>query len=371
MKKTTAILQAVLVNYFYATNAGFFYFLIVILFAAPTAPLYFHLSLITGIVQSQVFLALVMLVWLLYNVKCINYVLKQLNQPRQAFLFCLNSLSLGRTYILMVYVQVLVYLPVLLYAVAMVWVAVKKREYWCVTEVLIFNAALIMLTALLFVFTLQKRQLFKKQLVSPSINLHIKKPFFSLPLYFLLHGRKQMLFVTKIFSLALLFGFLKLYEPDRYDIRPLELCLLLTAASHSAIVYQVRLFEDEFLSFSRNLPLHIIRRFLQVMALYTCLLLPEIILVLKGLQVHFALYDYPQLVLQLVAFPCIFHVVLLLETMNMEQYLRVVFWIMAASFFILLYNPGVFLFVAILLLALALFNSYFYVYEKKYNKPGE
>jgi hypothetical protein len=263
-------------------------------------------------------------------------------------------------------VQMLVYLPVLLYSAAIVWLAFKNGEYWCVIEVLLFNATIIMGTAYLYVFALQKKQLFQNKLASLTLRLHIKKAFFSLPLFFVWHERKQMLFVTKLFSLALLFGFFKLYEPDRYDIRPLQLCLLLTTASHCAIVFQVRLFEEEYLRFSRNLPLHTAWRFLRTMAMYTCLLLPELIFLFKGLHVHFALIDYPQLFLQVIALLCMFHVVLLLEDMSMEQYLRVVFWTMAACFFILLYNPGITFFVAILLLAFALFHSYYYDFEKKY-----
>ena len=89
MITTITILQKVLVNYFYKVNAGFFLFGFFVLFGLPISPVAFHLSLISGIIQSQVFVAVVMLIWLLYNLKCLDYILKQLRDPRQSSCFAL------------------------------------------------------------------------------------------------------------------------------------------------------------------------------------------------------------------------------------------------------------------------------------------
>lgn len=78
------------------------------------------LKIITGIIQSQMFLSIVMLIWFLYNLKCLDYTLKQLNHPRQSFLFCFNNLSAKKTYLYMLYVQVFLYAPVLIYSAIMV-----------------------------------------------------------------------------------------------------------------------------------------------------------------------------------------------------------------------------------------------------------
>ncbi|WP_018615081.1 hypothetical protein [Segetibacter koreensis] len=366
MTKGSSILQRVLVNHFYKVNAGLFIFGFFVLFGLPFSPLAFHLSIITGIIQSPVFLASVMVTWLLYNFKCIDYILHQLADPRQSFLFCLNSLSFKKLYLYMVYVQALVYLPVILYALAIVWLALAKQQYWCAIAVLLFNVIVVSLTALIYIVSIQKKNLFKARFALPTFNINISKPLFIIPLLFLWHDRKQMLFVTKIFSLLILFGFIKLYVPDRYDIRPLQLLLLITAASHSAIVFHIRAFEEEFLSFTKNLPITIISRFMRMSIMYTLLLLPEFLFVFKGLNVHFVIADYPQILLMGIALLCMFHVVLLTDKTDMEQLIRVVFAIIAACFFILLYDPGLLLPAAIMLLAFVLYNSYYYSYEKKY-----
>lgn len=366
MTKAVRILQQVLVNHFYKINSGFFVFGFFVLFGLPFSPLAFHISLITGIIQSPVFLFCVMLTWLLYNLKCIDYILKQLSGPKQNFLFCLNSLSLRKIYQCMLYVQALVYMPVLFYSTAIAWLAFKKEQYACMIEVLLFNVIVVSSTAIIYVIGIQKRDLLKRKIFLPAIDTTISKPFFLIPLLFVWNERKQMLFVTKVFSLLLLFGFMQLYVPEQYDIRPLQLLLLITAASHSTIVYEIRAFEEEYLSFTKNLPVTIVARFIRMVGMYTLLMLPELLFLFKGFQVHFTITDYPQLLLMVIALLCLFHVVLLLDQTNMEQMMRIVFGIIAACFFIILYNPGLLLPVPVMLLVFVLYNSYYYNYERKY-----
>jgi hypothetical protein len=102
--------------------------------------------------------------------------------------------------------------------------------------------------------------------------------------------------------------------------------------------------------------------------MYACLLLPELIFLFKGIPMHFLLPDYPQLFLQLIALLCMFHVILLLDDTSKEQLIRTVFGICTGCFFILLYNPGLILSAAILALSSALYSTYYYNCEKRYNK---
>ena len=100
--------------------------------------------------------------------------------------------------------------------------------------------------------------------------------------------------------------------------------------------------------------------------MYSCLLLPEFVFLFKGYQIHFLISDYPQILLFVVALLSLFHVVLLLEDLEVELLIRIVFAITAGCFFIMLYNPGMIFPCAILLLSFALFNSYYYSFEKKH-----
>lgn len=365
MTKVVSILHKVLVNYFYKVNAGLFLFLFFVFFGLPYSPLAFHFSLINGIIKSQLFLALVMLIWLLYNLKCVDYILKQIQHPHQSFLVCLNCLPNKKVYLYFLWVQVLVYMPILLYAIAIIIIAYKKQEYLCGLETLFFNLLILLLTPFAYLFALQRRHLVATNRALPGIQLKLPKPYFLYPLYFLFGNRKQMLLTTKFFSLLFLYGFMALYDHQINDVRPIQLCLLLVAASHCAIIYETRLFEEEYLEFTKNLPFTIIQRFLQMAAMYFCLLLPEIIILIKGINVQYSLIDFPGILLFLIALLCLFYTALILEHTNMEQLVRIVFGIMAGCFFIILYNPGIILPVAILALSFALYNAYYYYYEKR------
>lgn len=150
------ILHDVLINYFYKVNTGFFLFGFFVLFGLPISPLAFHLSIITGIIQSQIFLAVVMLMWFLYTLKCLDYTLKQLNHPRQSFLFCFHNLSAKKIYLYMLYVQLFLYAPVLIYSAFILFIAVKTQQYWCVTEIIFFNTIIVAATAFIYFTVIQK-----------------------------------------------------------------------------------------------------------------------------------------------------------------------------------------------------------------------
>jgi hypothetical protein len=141
---------------------------------------------------------------------------------------------------------------------------------------------------------------------------------------------------------------------------------LLAAAAHTAVVFEIRMFETGYLGFSKNLPIGLLHRFVCTLFMYACLLLPELLLLLKAVRVHFDLVDYPQLLLLLLALLCLFHVSLMLDETVMDDFIKIVFGICAANFFIILYNPGVLLSVAILILSFALYRSYYFYHEKSY-----
>jgi hypothetical protein len=261
-------------------------------------------------------------------------------------------------------VQVFIYLPILLYAGAIVFIAIKQNKWFFAFEVIAFNIALVSISTLVYVHALEKKTILP-QVKFPSVTIRSAKPLFLISLLHLWRSRKQMLFVTKTFSLLILWVFMFTYEPVRNDVRPLMLCMLLCVIAHSGIIFQVRYFDEEYLSFTKNLPITVLNRFTSLATVFTSIFLPELIFVWKGYGVHFLWQNYPQLVLMPIANMCFLYTVLLLEQSTMEQFVPVVFWISAAIFFILLYNPGIFTALVIILLSYALFVSYIYHYEKK------
>jgi hypothetical protein len=186
------------------------------------------------------------------------------------------------------------------------------------------------------------------------------KPVFSYAIFHLFRERKQMLLLTKVFTLLFLYGFIQLYEPYKPDPRPILLCFLLIVGSHSALIQQIRAFEREFLPFLRNLPMKIPIRFLHLLAMYGLLFLPELVYVWMAYPLHFTLLEYPQIVLMVLALAAFLHSILLVYEMPSEDYLNSVFGMMAVLFFVLLYNPGILFFLLVLLIAYVFFHHHIY-----------
>ncbi len=364
-KITHHILQRVLVFHFYRVNAGFFFFWFFLLFGVPAQVLSFHLSLIQGMIQSYVFLACTLFIWLLYTLKCINYTIKQLNDPRQNFLIVLNTLTHKEQFRYMLFVHIQLSLPLWVYAGVVAVIATQQQFYGSMITVILSNITMIFLSATVYRFYLRKKSL-TISIPQPRVFNSFRKPLFTIPLWFIWKERKQMLLVTKLFSLLLLYAFINLYEPDLPDIRPILLIMMLVAMAHCNIVSHIRSFEEIFLSFGRSFPIPLILRFGLLLITYSILLLPEFVFIWKGYPVHFTIVGFVELFLLAIALLSFYHSLLLMNDIDQDSYFRIVFMAGAVLFFIILYNPGIFLPLVVLGLSGILFASHFYTYEKRY-----
>ncbi len=363
---TLKIVQRVLVNAFYKANAGFFSFWFFMLFGIVQPVIGYHLSLIQGMIRDYIFLGCVVILWFFYSCKCIHFIARQYKEPANGFLLVLNKLSAGKQYRLMLWVHLQVYMPVLVYAIIVAIIAARQAFYASMAIVLISNTILVLLSAALYTRFLQKKEWQLLRFLVTTRSFTVSKPLFTLPLWFLWKDRRQMLMVTKVFSFFVIYVFAALYEPEQHDVRPLQLILLLVGIFHCAMVFQVRSFEEEYLGFSRSLPVARLQRFSGLLAAYTILLLPELLLIWRAYPAAFVSSDYPQLLLFAISIPVFLHSLLLMEEMDMESYIRIVFAAGAVLFFITLYNPGIILPVAVLLLSFAFFHAHFYTFEKRH-----
>jgi hypothetical protein len=371
MNKTIIkILQKVFIIHFYKLNAGFFLFGFVVLYGivAPGMLISYHLSLMQGMIQSYSFLGFVIFFWLLYTMKCIDYTVKQLNDPKQIFLFALHTLSNQQQFFYLLYVHTLIYLPVGLYASIVAMIAAKQGFYGSMFAVITSNILMMAGATYLYRIRLQRRAFIFFTLM-PEIHFRFKKQLCMLPLWFLMNHRKQMLLITKIFSLLLLYAFTNLYEPEQYDVRPILLIMLMIAMAHCTIVLQIRQFEESFLSFNRNLPVSILKRFVGMLWMFIILLLPEFLFVWKAFPIHFMVTDYPQIVLVPVSGMAFFYSILLMDDIDAESYYRIVFGMAAILFFIILYNPGILLFAFLTGISFILYGSHLFSFERRYVQP--
>jgi hypothetical protein len=366
MRNIAKILQLVLVNHFYKLNSGFFIFLFFALFGVVRGGqlIEFHLGLIQAILGSSLFLWIIIVIWGLYTLKCINYITKRLLEPGLSFLTCLNRLPKKQVFAWMCFVHFQVYFPVISYVIIIIAVAIRAHQYQQALLILISNGIFFLVAIQVYFKCLQLHcaDYFVLKLRLPT--LPFKKPFFLFPLYYIWQDRKPMLLLTKLFTLIFLYGFIQFYEPYRYDIRPMLLSVLLIIAAHTTIIFQIRSFESELLLFSRNLPISLWKRFIQILGLYFVLLLPELLFVWKGYPLHFNVFDYSQIVFMVISLPAFFHAILYTSIMNGDEYMKIVFAILAILFFLILYDLGILLFLLVVILAFVFFYFHYFEFER-------
>ena len=95
--------------------------------------------------------------------------------------------------------------------------------------------------------------------------------------------------------------------------------------------------------------------------------LPELAYVWKAYPLHFSLMDFPQLVAMVVILPAFFHCIQYTHEMKQDEFMNIVFGMLAVLFFMILYSLTFWLLVIILLITYVFFHFHYYEFEKTNN----
>lgn len=371
MSAVSRILSKIFIGRFYIRNTGFFLLLFYLLFGVVDGgqlPRY-HYTLLLGIVGSVHLLLLALLLWLLYNLKCMAYVLKTVTAKEYSFLYAtLGSLQGPRKRYAWALVQAGIYAPVLIYSGIAVVVACFNGYYGAAVSIVCFNGLMCALP--LWVYDRQVRHPGRRLFFvrwQHWLNRRFRKPF---PLYYiyelLLNNMRMLAGVKVVSALVLIFTF-TLLRGEAYDVRAVLTGWLICLLIHSMLVFDHRRFEDRFLAFARNLPVPLYRRYIGLAVTYTCLLLPEYGLLLA----HTPLLQIWDILLFMAfggSLLLLFHGILLFPRLDQDKYLRWVLALFCVLLFLVLgylYWPAV---TGMQLIAACLFAGRYYRYEPEYEK---
>lgn len=280
-----SIANKTLVKSFYRQNAGFFLLLFVLFFGvvAPSQQLAYHYTLILGMLETPLFLGIVLFAWLLYGLKTIRFLFATLDEPEANFLYKLAALSRGRLSWLCMGIQGLLLLPVWAYSFAVMGVAMYRHVYGTALLVPLYMAVINTAGAVF----LRKRLLFpgRRWVILGRRRHQIMVPYWSILIRYLLKEEKALVAGIKLFSCTTLYLLLRDQGPDDYDLRMPFLFYSLSLFGHGAILYRCRQLENTRLLFYRALSVSQAARFGQYALFYLLLLLPEM-LVLGWLTPH-------------------------------------------------------------------------------------
>ena len=283
-----------LVRPFYRQNAGLFLFLFLLFFGviAPSMQLAYHYALIRGVLASPIALGIVLIVWLLYALKCINWFTVTLGSPDHSFLNLLSRLDRRRSFLLLLGIQILLCLPISSYALAITGVAFYKGYPVTGIAVQCYILFLCLAGSWRFLYLLEHpggsltgwekwmNAIIPKPRIRGLASGDRKgkaPPYWSFFVRYLFQDGKALLLGLKLAGCAVLYLLLKDRDPDYYDIRMPFLLYTMVLFGHGVLIYRCRSMEEKMLSFYRSLPVSLGQRWIQYCLLYFLVLIPEML----------------------------------------------------------------------------------------------
>jgi hypothetical protein len=352
---------------FYKLNAGFFLFFFILFFGIVHPPqlISYHISLIMGMLESPAFLTLVLFLWFLYNLKCIDFTLKSINSPENAMLHNLQTFRLSKQSFLFGICQSFHYLPVLIYSIVVTGFAFKENNLLLVFILIIYQVIICLLSVFIYLYKLNNlpvHAILKRLLFFSLPETNIKKSFPLYLVYYTFYNRKLALLAVKLASLFILDVILILNKND-FAMRDFILVFMVMLLLHAFFVfYYVRFIEKE-ISFARNLPLPLSNRYLVYVFTYGLLLLPELLFMLiEGgglMNAHVIFIFYFTGLGQLLLFTSVLYTIRL----KIKEYLKLIFVIYLLSSILLLSQYYLLFLVAEWIISFAIFLYSYYRFE--------
>lgn len=369
MNPAVHILVKSLVKPFYRQNAGLFIFLIIVMFGAVgeldgAGTIDYHYSLISGMLNNLLFFLLVFFGWFLYANKCVQFVSKMLQTPDNSYLHILLQHDRKKLYGLLLLVELMLFLPVILYSIAIIAVAFFKKKYVAAIIVLLYETIICMISAGIY-FNRLENGAANSNVISDRINKVFlwKKWYWIIFIRYLLNNRKLLLLSIKLYDCGILYLFMKNLTHEEYDITLGFIFYSFGLLGHGVIIHQLREFEELQLTFYRSLPISLLRRFLQYALLYFILLIPEIIILILLTSKYLLVKDAFTIIICSYSILLLLNSLLFIASYTMRDYLKMSFAIFCiiwlATFVRMLPHLAVIFFG----LAFGLFLIQYYQYE--------
>ncbi|MEO5995286.1 MAG: hypothetical protein ABIN89_01225 [Chitinophagaceae bacterium] len=361
------LLWKIFVIRFYVLNAGFFLFSFILIFGVVYPPqlIVVHTSLIYGIIQSNLFTAVVLFLWLLYNLKCIFFSVRIITREENTILYNMQAISPARQWILLLICHVTLYLPIIIYSFFIIYLS-RRQGYLLYSNGLIFfqllMCALGVYTYYFYInFAWKEVAIFRIGLpVIKQFGFKIQLPYYLV--YYTLCSRKIIFFILKLTGLFLLNSVLA-GDNDQFNMREFILVFMIDILIHSLLVYYYVEFMEKMISFTRNLPITRLFRFSLFLLTYSLLLLPDLcFIIIKGFQlipIYIILVFYGIAIAELLLFTSTLYI----SSMKMKRYLQLIFSIYLVISLLTLSGYYTCILLATLTLTLYLFNKQYYKYE--------
>jgi hypothetical protein len=369
MSSEKSFLFRLMVIQFYKQNMGLFLFLFLLFFGIipPQHLIATHAALIQAQLSSIPLMIGVSFFWVLYAWRCIRFISQTCRQYRHSFLYIYQTLPKAKSYQILARCFIVMYLPVLIYAITIIIIAGVQGVYWHLICSILFLISTVIVAIFLSHRSLQHpseprqaSRLPRFARISAKKNISISFVLLS----YLWADKKIGLVAQKIFSyLSFNFFFIRNAAIFREDY--FTFFVFLIGAMNALLIYNTHKMLEEKLAFLRNLPLSMPRRLLMVATTGMILFLPELIIMLisgfellawsESLTLHGLLAS--QFVL--------LFVILYTSRLSLKKYVQYIFLLLLSYLVLYLLFPTVLIIVFNLGMAYLIFHEQYHLYEHK------
>lgn len=334
MKAVRKVLVRTLVKEFYRANTGFFLVVLGLGFGFLKTPQ--HIDLASFLAFTPFYYLVVLGFWMFYTVKTVSFVFTVKRLPNSNWLSYLVLLNPFKRLKLVLYVQTLLLLPILGYGLFMSAIALQLSQWTSVALVISGNLILLFTSAHIVERRLTSPVDTKLQIGFRSYVNNLPKPFPMLFVHHLLNRQSVLLLGTKTASLIILVGFIRIFEMEGADLRLLNLGLLLSAAVNAAFCFHYHQYQQKELALYHNLPISKNLQFVWYGLSYLILMLPELMVFFGNLGLTISTVFLLKSALLPLALLLFYHCLFYLKGIDMDGFMKVVFFVTAILFFVIL-----------------------------------
>jgi hypothetical protein len=370
MSISRAILVKSFVKPFYRQHAGLFVFLFTVMFGVVSVIdgakfTDYHFYLIQGMFGNYFLFALVLVIWLLYAKKTEQFVINILRHPDYSFLNMLSLMGGKKLYMLLLWIQFLMLLPIFLYALIIFVAGCYMHEYIKCVIILLYLISICLVSAGWYLFTIQNPG---KSVVKSKGRLSFETretPYWRVFIRYIIIDKKLLFASIKMYSCIVLYFMVVNQTRIDYDLRMIILFFSLGILGHGLLIHQLRDLEETRLTFYRTVPQSLIKRFTQYAILYFLLLLPEFVTI-AFLTPQFLQYK-DSIIFVLLSYSILLFLnsLLFIQFFRIVDYLKIILCIFFAEYFSVLTGTAPLLCALFFIFSISIFVFSYYRFERK------
>lgn len=367
MISTFSIVRQTFIEPFFRENTGAFIFFYTVAILAVghldgQGVMFYHHSLITGMLADASTFILVCLLWLLYVWKCVSFVTRTLQKPESQFLYVINRTSFNRRLMLSIILMTILFLPIGWYGFLIIGVALYHGKMLPALILFLYILLLCVLPAVRIVYRMR----------FPGVSMYkeskISRMAFGYPgiLAQFIGEEQKILFLTiKVFTCGLLYGFTRINIPEAYDIQFPFLFFSLGILANGVLVRRIRLFEEMYLVSYRSAPVSSHKRLRDYMLFYFILIIPELITIAGLTPVHLHYDHAAYFALCAFGLTLLMNSICFLDDFTTNQYMRIMLLVLSVQYLFVIASLLWVLCVLYIALAILIFYKNFYLFERR------